>query len=363
MKYALLLLLALLILTANSQITPDGPLFDYSETNRPCELSSENCFPQSNFSFPRCSSEGPLSTERIIAKNKAFIRNEISLEPSTDPQGGHKLVAKEEIKPSDLLFSSPISKTINSLRVPDLSNLNLKLSFTNEQLTIAGLQDQRHLKFIFNFLLHMYNQEQSDFKDELCLLKIEINSPIITLTPHERKFLIGDHSYPALEYHLNAMKDGYKILIDSINSNEVLKNTDNLRLLLNGRDSISFDDYLYAYSVFLTKTVRSFPIELANTEKKEEYFLAPFLSFLGNKKKLKTLKEPNLEVTKEGNLELRSRDEFKFGEELLVDHLSLFNSVYFLERGFVPLSNDFDCLRVIMLPEKLSQRWEIDGKQ
>ena len=49
----------------------------------------------------------------------------------------------------------------------------------------------------------------------------EINSPIITLTPHERKFLIGDHSYPALEYHLNAMKDGYKILIDSINSNEV----------------------------------------------------------------------------------------------------------------------------------------------
>ena len=105
---------------------------------------------------------------------------------------------------------------------------------------------------IFSLLFHLYHFEDSPFQLMFKAWPSQPNVPLFTLSVYEWKLLKPDIAFKEISLsRQNIIRRFYmfKAMIEETWSQEQLK------VILNGREEISMDDFVYCYFIYLTRSV------------------------------------------------------------------------------------------------------------
>lgn len=289
----------------------------------------------------------------FIEESYIFKRKFIVKKASNDTTiSDYSLTLSEDLQPNETLaifFSQEEVLHSNSLGRTYMKSFP-EVDFHSELPQLGVPSNDIEVTLIL--LYHLYHIEHSKFALNLRLLPRLIHTPVISLSEYELNLL--DHfsfAYNAT-MQIRAMIAGkYKALSEKMRNkwsrHEIMS-------FLNGREEIPPQDFTYAYIILQTQSWSSM------FEKHQYHYFAPVFmnlkysdNFLINKTKIyKFMTGRDTFSTK-----ILNRYSQKKGDILSNDIFDSKTEVIMLLHSFIPKRNDFDCVKIRVLPEYVAKDW------
>lgn len=305
------------------------------------------------------SPESALSDMNAFLEDSYTVKRKFYLQPEQN-LSGYSMVLTEEVPANEsiaVFFSQEDilhGRSFGRAYLKSFPEIDLHLEYPPLELP------HNDLELTLALLYHLYRIEHSKFALDLRLLPRELRPPAVSFSEYEIR-LLGDNTL-ARNSSLAFRNGVQKAYSDLQRKMEWKWSREEIVSFLNGRDRIPHQDFVYAFLMVATKAA-SFMHQGA----RQSYFTPVFMH-------LRWADDFHVNQTRIYRF-MTGRDLFsskimsRFGEKadamILNDMFEAKTEHFLMFHSFVPRRNDFDCIRIRVLPEYVAKDWMLnsDGEE